>query len=576
MNDFLTVWQSGTALEAPEAIALVRRFTLRCVEAFLGEALDDGLWSSIERRALGRYLDENGRFQFRIGTPRVEADRFVIYFKAYNNERFGRYERVMLFRDNQGPVGLAVRIPLETQDGVHFAPGPIFVGLLWWGADPGDERSRAQAALAGAWDEEPTWFAREQCGERAILGRRFQSAEWTGDEHDLINEIAGLLTACAPMLDQLLPVPAENDAVRSLHVRLLRRGYRFSPEQVATFYAALKAKGFVILSGLSGTGKTKLAQEFAAALGLDDDHFLLEPVKPDWRDNTGLMGYWNPVTGEYVATRFLRFLLAAAEEYGSAKAPVRPYIVVLDEMNLARVEYYLADVLSVLESGRREDGFTRGEIFLHGQTGDVTAAGGLRVPPTLRLPPNLYIVGTVNVDETTFAFSPKVLDRAFTIEVKEVDLTDYPSAVEPPPSEVDGVDEALLADFTRQGRFAQITKADVAAWGRGRREYVDRLDELNQALLPHDLGFGYRVVDEILAFMAALRESPLRDALTEDEAFDTGVMMKVLPKFHGPLHRVKAPLEAVMDWAGDRFERTHAKAAQMLEQAKTAGHTRFS
>jgi len=249
---------------------------------------------------------------------------------------------------------------------------------------------------------------------------------------------------------------------------------------------------------------------------------------------------------------------------------------VLDEMNLARVEYYLADVLSVLESGRREDGFTRGEIFLHGQTGDVTAAGGLRVPPTLRLPPNLYFVGTVNVDETTFAFSPKVLDRAFTIEVKEVDLTNYPPALAPAPEGEDGVDEALLADFTRQGRFAQITKADVAAWGRGRREYVAGLDELNRALLPHDLGFGYRVVDEILAFMGALRESPLRDALTEDEAFDAAVMMKVLPKFHGPLNRVKAPLEAVIEWAGDRFERTHAKAAQMLERAKVAGHTRFS
>lgn len=96
--------------------------------------------------------------------------------------------------------------------------------------------------------------------------------------------------------------------------------------------------------------------------------------------------------------------------------PVRPYFVVLDEMNLARVEYYLADVLSVLESGRREDGFTRGEIYLHGQPGDVRTSDVLRVPPRLRLPPNLYFVGTVNVDETTFAFSPKVRDRAFTME----------------------------------------------------------------------------------------------------------------------------------------------------------------
>src|SRR5690606_2291952 len=119
------------------------------------------------------------------------------------------------------------------------------------------------------------------------------------------------------------------------------------------------------------------------------------------------------------------------------------------------------------------------------------------------------------------------LDRAFTIEVKDVDLTDYPPEVDPTPAGEDGVDEALLTDFTRQGRFAQITKADVAAWGRNRREYVALLDQLNRDLFPYGLGFGYRVVDEILAFMGALRESPLRDARSEDEAFDAAVMMKV-------------------------------------------------
>jgi len=575
VHDFLTVWRSGTALEAPEAIAVARRFTLDCVREFLRRrGVAEERWRFIEQGALKRYLVSPERVRYYGETPQFEAEGMVLYFKAFSGERFGRYERVMLFRRNQSPVGLVVRIPLETRDDVHFSLGPIYAGLLWWSTDPGADRSGIQTTLAEAWGEEPAWFTKQECGERAILGWRVRPTEWDGSESELAARIAGLLTAGAAVLDRLQP--DESATARSLHERLLRRGYRFSPEQVATFYAALKAKGFVILSGLSGTGKTKLAQEFATALGLDDDHFLLEPVKPDWRDNTGLMGYWNPVTGEYVATDFLRFLLAAAEEYGSARIPVRPYIVVLDEMNLARVEYYLADILSVLESGRREDGFTRGEIHLHGQAGDVTAAGGLRVPPRLRLPPNLYFVGTVNVDETTFAFSPKVLDRAFTIEVKDVDLRDYPPEVEPTPAGGDRVDAALLADFTRQGRFAQITKADVAAWGRSRREYVALLDELNQALLPHDLGFGYRVVDEILAFMGALRESPLRHALSEDEAFDAAVMMKVLPKFHGPLNRVKAPLEAVMDWAGERFKKTRKKAAQMLERAKLAGHTRFA
>lgn len=96
------------------------------------------------------------------------------------------------------------------------------------------------------------------------------------------------------MLDQLhsdQSAPGGVPTARSLHERLLSRGYRFSAKQVATFYTDLKAKGFVIPSGLSGTGRTKLGQWFAAALGLDDDHFLLELVKPNWLDNTGLVGY---------------------------------------------------------------------------------------------------------------------------------------------------------------------------------------------------------------------------------------------------------------------------------------------
>lgn len=820
MNDFLSVWQSGTALEAPEAIALVRRFTLACVRAFLQRlGVPDAQWPAIERTALGRFLVSLERVRYYGETPQVEIQGMVIYFKSFTSERFSRFERVMLFRRNQGSVGLAIRIPLGSEDDRLFRPGPVFAGLLWWNEGPGSDRAAVQAALAEAWGREPAWFGRQECGERAMLGRRFDPGEWMGGEAELAGEIADLLAAGLAALERLRlsrpadpgsalpPFAAEQpDPALRLHKRLHRRGYRFTLEQVATFYAALKAKGFVILSGLSGTGKTKLAQEFAAALGLDDDHFLLEPVKPDWRDNTGLLGYWNPVTGEYAAPPFLRLLLAAAEEYRGGKAPargqdlpdyirqrlgeagirtrlqrhrealeavgdgnwtedqlrhlwqdwyngigrlrpvgqmrvdaatlrratehladrslplperalgamrilqlagvdvpvrvrviralatlepgrvpavsklgilraacralgrpnvaisrrseglefthlanawevleqlcaplmrelgldpadgaaftlvvelaaeyerrqrrpggeweddaeddedeppeeaVRPYFVVLDEMNLARVEYYLADILSVLETGRREDGFTRGEILLHGQAEDVLASGGLRVPPRLRLPPNVYFIGTVNTDETTFAFSPKVLDRAFTIEVRDVDLTDYPPAVEPPaaaagldgavlPDQVGDVEEALLADFTRSGRFAQITKADVAGWGRSRREYVALLDDLNQRLLPHDFGFGYRVVDEILAFMGALRESPFATALSEDEAFDAAVMMKVLPKFHGPLNRVKPPLEAVLAWAGDRFERTAAKAAQMLDRAAKVGHTRFA
>lgn len=217
------------------------------------------------------------------------------------------------------------------------------------------------------------------------------------------------------------------------------KGFHFTPAQVAAFYAALKTKGFVILSGLSGTGKTKLAQLFAELLcpcrkchkSKEETegemqaesqkqtegecktctHLFLS-VRPDWRDSKALLGYYNPLTGNYESTPLLRFLQQACEDYKNNKDKANPYFVILDEMNLAHVEYYFADFLSVLESGRDEEGWTKEALRLHSFSQSLRDQDGNEIPPTLPLPPNLYIIGTVNIDETTYMFSPKVLDRA--------------------------------------------------------------------------------------------------------------------------------------------------------------------
>ncbi len=224
------------------------------------------------------------------------------------------------------------------------------------------------------------------------------------------------------------------------------KGFHFTPEQVAAFYAALKTKGFVILSGLSGTGKTKLAQLFAELLcpcekcQKEEEHNVAEcgkcthlflPVRPDWRDSKALLGYYNPLTERYESTPLLEFLLRAAKDYQQNKGNAQPYFVILDEMNLAHVEYYFADFLSVLESGRDEKGecWTEEALRLHSFRKDIPDQDGHPVPPELHLPPNLYIVGTVNIDETTYMFSPKVLDRSFTLEFREVQLERYAQSV---------------------------------------------------------------------------------------------------------------------------------------------------
>ena len=151
-------------------------------------------------------------------------------------------------------------------------------------------------------------------------------------------------------------------------------------------------------------------------------NYVVVPVRPDWVDNRGLLGYLNPLTSEYSTTPFLNLLLRARDEEKRAEAAgenPHPFFVILDEMNLARVEHYFSDFLSALESGE--------DIPLHEneaiESGE--SESGPQVPRKLKVPGNVLFTGTVNVDETTYMFSPKVLDRAFTIEFDQVDLKGF-------------------------------------------------------------------------------------------------------------------------------------------------------
>lgn len=173
---------------------------------------------------------------------------------------------------------------------------------------------------------------------------------------------------------------------------------------------ALDDKHFVILSGISGTGKTQLARLYANAVygmeyEVDNPYMSVIPVRPDWTDSSSLFGYYSSFENRYVIPEFLRMVLKAHQERE------KPHFVVLDEMNLARVEYYLSDYLSGVES--------RKEIPLHNRV------DFMEIPKTVAIPPNLYVIGTVNVDETTHSISDKVLDRAFVMTLSEVDFDTF-------------------------------------------------------------------------------------------------------------------------------------------------------
>lgn len=207
------------------------------------------------------------------------------------------------------------------------------------------------------------------------------------------------------------------------------------------YLTALRTKPFMLLAGISGTGKSRIVREMAKACWTPEEdeygkncprNFCMVQVKPNWHDSSDLIGYVSRINGEkYVVGPFLRFIAKAIKD------PKRPYFLCLDEMNLAPVEQYFAEYLSVIESRKLQDGQIETDPIVPYENTEAygslidqlfdsdeerkaykTEEGGKR----LTIPENLFVVGTVNMDETTFSFSRKVLDRAMTIEMNEVDL----------------------------------------------------------------------------------------------------------------------------------------------------------
>jgi hypothetical protein len=274
-------------------------------------------------------------------------------------------------------------------------------------------------------------------------------------------------------------------------------GGHYPGGEVRRFHAGLNFlphKHFVILSGLSGTGKTQLALRYARAVhGLTDakapDPFLFVcAVRPEWTDPTGLTGYYDVLSNRYVVPPFLEAVLLATAH------PDSPVFVVLDEMNLARVEYYFSDVLSAVETGEA--------LQLHSNSVPLEGTTGTSIRAELPLPSNLYITGTINVDETTNPVSDKVLDRAVVIDMSAVDLPGFLAALE--------AREPALKD--------------------ARTACEEHLLAAHGQMTAHGLGFGYRVAEEAVRYhaFAAVHLTAAAAATTDDL-----MVQKVLVKLRG-------------------------------------------
>lgn len=308
--------------------------------------------------------------------------------------------------------------------------------------------------------------------------------------------------------------PATSDlTVDRIVEELDARHLRFDRRIVARYVAGLATRRFVILAGDSGTGKTRLAAAHADIIAA---RRVVVPVAPNWTSNEDLLGFLSPLDNRYrdtEASRFLREAAAAWREHG-AEAPA--YHLILDEMNLARVEYYFARLLSAMET--RDD---NGVFQLELAADDVLALG-----------PNLHVIGTVNIDETTHAFADKVYDRAQTIEIE--------------------ASESLIAAALADHPWASLT---LTLWRAGR------------GVAP----FAFRTLGDIERYVA------LRKVQGDDweDAVDEQILQKILPKAKGGDPAVGAFLETCIAVLPLRFQLSRARAERMLSRYRETGHGGF-
>ena len=354
------------------------------------------------------------------------------------------------------------------------------------------------------------------------------------------------------------------------------------------YLTALRTKPFMLLAGISGTGKSRIVREMAKACWTleEEDYgkncprnFCMVQVKPNWHDSSDLIGYVSRINGEkYVVGPFLRFVAKAMQD------PKRPYFLCLDEMNLAPVEQYFAEYLSVIESRKLQDGQIETDPIVPFENTEAygslidqlfasdeerkaykTGEGGKR----LTIPENLFVVGTVNMDETTFSFSRKVLDRAMTIEMNEVDLH---GGLEAGGSAGFGYIGGDLMGEAAEGRDIYADNQALC------EEVIAYLGKVNDILDGTPFKIAYRTRNEFLLYaINRLHFAPESEVW---QALDEMTSMKILSRIEGDNERCEHVLrelknlltETVGDHAGDSA--SLRKIDEMLAKLKS-GYTSY-
>ena len=322
-------------------------------------------------------------------------------------------------------------------------------------------------------------------------------------------------------------------------------------EYIRSYLTALRTKPFMLLAGISGTGKSRIVRKLAQATTTqkydkDEDrwkdnrpeNFELIQVKPNWHNSMDVVGFYSNISGKYEFTPFVEFIVKAWLHKET------PYFLCLDEMNLAPVEEYFAEFLSAIESRSTDEngdyitdpiikpfknfGEKEGKAMLIQLLGDADPIDKNPIAihfyeKGLTLPPNLMVMGTVNMDETTFSFSRKVLDRAMSVEMNEVDYDKFLTGESEQFPLLTNKNELLV---NRPQRAAEVTEEIESD------KVIAYLKDVNTLMEGTQFKLGYRAANEAMLYVAACKKFAGSDYALAN-ALDEFTLMKILSRIEG-------------------------------------------
>jgi len=400
------------------------------------------------------------------------------------------------------------------------------------------------------------------------------------------------------LFDIIIPNPKDYPLIKSIEDIKNVKFKKTKTQHYQPYFPALRTKPFMLLAGISGTGKSRIVREFAFKScpkelqdkdGTEPGNYCMIEVKPNWHDSTEFLGYWSNLNKRYMFTKFAKFLVKAK------MYPNVPFFVCLDEMNLAPVEQYFAEFLSVLETRKlvededggnaiiksgvlidkeyfrsigkvgkdeNEQGFAtcKNDRDIYMKLYDIVDEEEMKAVPQneetslldkgLTLPENVFVIGTVNMDDTTHQFSRKVIDRAMTIEMNGGALTDIFSDKD----DLTYTENPLTMDDLRAKYISAkevIKNCAAVTENEDIRKYIkgetgdglpQRLEEINKALYGTPFMVSYRVMNELTIYLAVLLDNAVKDGQEislevckqlANTAIDKILLMKILPRVEG-------------------------------------------